>query len=40
MDATVAFCVRQVEEPALEVRVNIGVFAGRFRKQPDGQLLT
>src|SRR5712691_11708248 len=29
MDATVAFCVRQVEEPALEVRVNFGVFAGR-----------
>lgn len=29
MDATVAFCVREVEEPALEVRVNFGVFAGR-----------
>jgi hypothetical protein len=29
MDATVAFSVRQVEEPALEVRVNFGVFAGR-----------
>ena len=28
-DATVAFCVREVEEPALEVRVNFGVFAGR-----------
>jgi hypothetical protein len=29
MDATVAFCVREVEDPALEVRVNFGVFAGR-----------
>ena len=29
MDATVAFCVREIEEPALEVRVNFGVFAGR-----------
>ena len=29
MDDTVAFCVREVEEPALEVRVNFGVFAGR-----------
>jgi hypothetical protein len=29
MDPTVAFCVREVEEPALEVRVNFGVFAGR-----------
>jgi len=29
MDSTVAFCVREVEEPALEVRVNFGVFAGR-----------
>ena len=24
-----AFCVREVEPPALEVRVNFGVFAGR-----------
>jgi hypothetical protein len=29
MGSTVAFCVREVEEPALEVRVNFGVFAGR-----------
>ena len=29
MDSTVAFCVREVEEPALEVRVNFGVYAGR-----------
>jgi hypothetical protein len=29
MDSTVAFCVREVEDPALEVRVNFGVFAGR-----------
>jgi hypothetical protein len=29
MDPTVAFCVREHEDPALEVRVNFGVFAGR-----------
>src|SRR6266480_167129 len=29
MDDTVAFCVREVEEPALEVRINFGIFAGR-----------
>jgi hypothetical protein len=29
MDSTVAFCVREVEDHALEVRVNFGVFAGR-----------
>ena len=29
MDDTVAFCVREVEEPALEVRINFGVYAGR-----------
>jgi hypothetical protein len=29
MAETVAFCVRDHEEPALEVRVNFGVFAGR-----------
>ena len=29
MDSTVAFCVREVEDPALEVRINFGVFAGR-----------
>jgi hypothetical protein len=28
-DPAVAFCVRQHEEPALEVRVNFGMFAGR-----------
>jgi hypothetical protein len=29
MDPTVAFCVREHEHPALEVRVNFGMFAGR-----------
>jgi hypothetical protein len=29
MDSTVAFSVREVEDPALEKRVNFGVFAGR-----------
>ena len=29
MDSTVAFRVREVEDPALEVRINFGVFAGR-----------
>jgi hypothetical protein len=29
MDPAIAFCVRQHDEPALEVRVNFGVFAGR-----------
>lgn len=28
-EPAVAFCVREHEEPALEVRVNFGVFAGR-----------
>jgi hypothetical protein len=28
-DPAVAFCVRQHEDPALEVRVNFGLFAGR-----------
>jgi len=28
-DPAIAFCVRQHDEPALEVRVNFGVFAGR-----------
>lgn len=29
MDPAIAFCVREHEDPALEVRVNFGVFAGR-----------
>jgi hypothetical protein len=29
MEPAIAFCVREHEEPALEVRVNFGVFAGR-----------
>ena len=29
IDPAIAFCVRQHEEPALEVRINFGVFAGR-----------
>jgi hypothetical protein len=29
MDPAIAFCVREHDEPALEVRVNFGVFAGR-----------
>jgi hypothetical protein len=29
MDPAIAFCVREIEDPALEVRVNFGVFAGR-----------
>ena len=28
-DPEIAFCVREHDEPALEVRVNFGVFAGR-----------
>jgi hypothetical protein len=28
-DPAIAFCVRAHDEPALEVRVNFGVFAGR-----------
>jgi hypothetical protein len=28
-DPSIAFCVREHDEPALEVRVNFGVFAGR-----------
>jgi hypothetical protein len=29
MDPSIAFCVREQEDPALEVRVNFGVFAAR-----------
>src|SRR3982751_7138455 len=29
IDPAIAFCVREHDEPALEVRVNFGVFAGR-----------
>ena len=29
MEPAIAFCLRTHEEPALEVRVNFGVFAGR-----------
>jgi hypothetical protein len=29
MEPAIAFCVREHEDPALEVRVNFGVFAGR-----------
>ena len=29
MDPAIAFCVREHDDPALEVRVNFGVFAGR-----------
>jgi hypothetical protein len=29
VEPAIAFCVRQHDEPALEVRVNFGVFAGR-----------
>ena len=29
MEPAIAFCVRQHDEPAVEVRVNFGVFAGR-----------
>jgi hypothetical protein len=28
-DPAIAFCVREHDEPALEIRVNFGVFAGR-----------
>lgn len=28
-DPAIAFCVRAHDEPALEIRVNFGVFAGR-----------
>jgi hypothetical protein len=28
-DPAIAFCVREHDEPALEVRVNFGVYAGR-----------
>ena len=28
-EPAIAFCVREHEEPAVEVRVNFGVFAGR-----------
>lgn len=28
-EPAIAFCVREHDEPALEVRVNFGVFAGR-----------
>jgi hypothetical protein len=28
-DPAIAFCVRTHDEPALEIRVNFGVFAGR-----------
>ena len=29
IEPAIAFCVREHDEPALEVRVNFGVFAGR-----------
>jgi hypothetical protein len=29
MEPAVAFCVREHDEPALEVRINFGMFAGR-----------
>jgi hypothetical protein len=29
MDPAIAFCVREHDDPALEVRVNFGIFAGR-----------
>jgi hypothetical protein len=29
LEPAIAFCVREHEEPALEVRINFGVFAGR-----------
>jgi hypothetical protein len=29
MEPAIAFCVREHEDPALEVRVNFGIFAGR-----------
>ena len=29
VEPTIAFCVREHDEPALEVRVNFGIFAGR-----------
>jgi hypothetical protein len=29
MDPAIAFCVREHDDPALEIRVNFGVFAGR-----------
>jgi hypothetical protein len=29
MDPAIAFCVREHDDPALEVRINFGVFAGR-----------
>jgi hypothetical protein len=28
-EPAIAFCVREREEPALEIRINFGVFAGR-----------
>ena len=28
-EPAIAFCVREHEEPALEIRINFGVFAGR-----------
>jgi len=30
----IAFCVREVEPPGVEVRVNFGVFAGRGATSP------
>ena len=29
MEPAIAFCVREHDDPALEVRVNFGIFAGR-----------
>jgi hypothetical protein len=29
VDPQLAFCIREIEPPAVEVRVNFGVFAGR-----------
>ncbi len=35
MEQAIAFCVRDRETPALEVRVNFGVFAGRNATQAE-----
>jgi hypothetical protein len=35
MDPSIAFCVRDHDDPALEVRVNFGLFAGRNATQAE-----
>jgi hypothetical protein len=35
MEQAIAFCVRDPDTPALEVRVNFGIFAGRNATQAE-----